>query len=125
MDALGVGLAILVCALLGRHLVKERRYKERHRIAAYQIFRNQVVSSVDPRFQFNGSSACIVEEKETIEKVNGTFLAYTLTRISQNPSGEYFWFHFRSDSSPMIKYLDHGRAKLLLKSKYIAPNPEK
>jgi hypothetical protein len=62
-----------------------------------------------------------VDENEVIEQIQGTFLAYTLTRIARNQAGEYFWFYFRTDSPPQIKHLDQSRAKVLLKGKCLAP----
>ena len=123
MDTTGVFLAVLITSgLLAYQLLKGRRYKETHRPSALAAFNALSVASNNELFQFDGRSAQVMEEKEVIEQIKGTFLAYTLTRISRNSSGEYFWFYFRTDSLPQLKHIDQSLAKVLLKGKYLAPS---
>lgn len=122
MDTTGIVLAVVVTgSLLVYQFSKGRRYKNTHRPFALDAFNALSVPSNNTLFQFDGRTAQIVEEKEVIEQIKGTFLAYTLTRIARNHSGEYFWFYFRTDSLPQLKHIDQSRAKVLLKRKYLAP----
>ncbi|MBP5997499.1 MAG: hypothetical protein KA535_06090 [Azonexus sp.] len=121
MNITGVAFAVLITGgLLAFQFIKGRRYKETHRPSALDAFNTLSVPSSNARFQFQGKSAQIMDEKEVIEQIRGTFLAYTLTRIARNGAGEYFWFYFRTDSPPQLKHIDQPRAKALLKGKYIA-----
>lgn len=88
MDILGISLAVLATGLLGRHFIKERRYREEHRGGAETAFNQLSVSSTDPRYAFEGATAKVVDEKEIIEQSRGTFLAYALTRIAKTAKGE-------------------------------------
>jgi len=121
MNFSSVFFALLITGcLLTFQFFRGRRYKETHRHSALDAFNTLSAPSANARFQFDGKSALVVEEKEAIEQIRGTFLAYTLTRIARNGSGEYFWFYFRSDSPPQLKHIDHATAKALLKGKYLA-----
>lgn len=122
MDVLGISLAVLITGgLFTRHLFKERRYKEEQRGAAENAFNSLSMPSVDRRFQFEGWDAQVIDEKEGVEQMRGVFLAYTLTRIARNASGEYFWFYFRTASPSQLRHIDQSRAAFLLKGKYLAP----
>lgn len=111
---------LITGGLLAFQFFKGRRYKETHRPYALDAFNTLSLLSNNARFQFDGKSAQVVEEKEAIEQIRGAFLAYTLTRIARNSAGEYFWFYFRTDSPPQLKHIDQARAKTLLKGKYLA-----
>lgn len=124
MDTLGISLGIGACALLAYHLLKVRRFKERYRRNADKTFQEAVVEADNPRYSFHGSTAQCMKEQEQVEQMRGVLLAYTLTRVAKNASGEYFWFSFRSDAPPTIKHIDHTRAQALLKTKYVAPKTE-
>ena len=125
MDVLEVAMGIGAgAALLGYHLFKVREIKELHRIDAEKAFQDSVVESNDPRYSFCGHTAQCMNQREEVEQIEGIPPAYALTRIARNQSGEYFWFCFRSDTPPVIKHIDHARAKVLLKTKYIAPPTE-
>jgi hypothetical protein len=112
MDTLGISLGIGACALLAYHLLKVRRFKERYRRNADKTFQEAVVEADNPRYSFHGSTAQCMKEQEQVEQMRGVLLAYTLTRVAKNASGEYFWFSF------------HTRAQALLKTKYVAPKTE-
>lgn len=124
MDALGISLGIGASALLAYHLLKVRRFKERYRRNADKAFQESVIKADDPRYSFHGITAQCMDEQEQVEQMRGVLLAYTLTRVAKNASGEYFWFSFRSDALPTIKHIDHIRAQALLKTKYVAPQTE-
>lgn len=111
---------LITAGLLAFQYFKGRRYKQTHRPRALDAFNTVSLLANNARFQFDGKAAQVVEEKEAIEQIRGTFLAYTLTRIARNASGEYFWFYFRTDSPPQLKHIDQARAKTLLKAKYLA-----
>ncbi|MBL8428710.1 MAG: hypothetical protein JNJ95_02285 [Dechloromonas sp.] len=122
MDTTGVVFSVLITSGLLVYLFsKDRRYKETYRPSALEAFNALSLASDNPLFQFEGKAAQIVEEKEVIEQMKGVYLAYTLTRIARNSSGEYFWFYFRADSAPVLKHIEQSRAKVLLKRKYLAP----
>ncbi|MBK7327224.1 MAG: hypothetical protein IPI89_14390 [Propionivibrio sp.] len=121
MDIIGISLAALTTVLLVRHVVRERRYKEEHRSVAENVFKSLSVHSADPRFRFEGAVVQVIRDEEKAEKINGTFLAYKLTRIARNALGEYFWFHFRTDSPTQLKHIDQSRARIILKGKYLPP----
>jgi len=101
-------------------------YMAIHRPAALNAFSELSIHSSEPRFQFDGKTAQIIEDEEGIERARNGFIAYTLTRIARNEAGEYFWFYFRSDSAggkPQFKHIEQASAKALLKKKYLAPSP--
>jgi hypothetical protein len=98
------------------------RYRKEYRAAAERAFHATSLRSSDPRFCFEGMSAQVMDDKEVVERCHSRFSAYILTRIAKNDFGEYFWFRFRSDSTPMLKYIEQSRAKFLLKEKYLAPS---
>jgi hypothetical protein len=121
MSFSSVVFAVLITGgLMAFQFFRGRRYKETHRQSALDAFNTLSAPSANALFQFDGKSAQVVEEKEAIEQIRGTFLAYTLTRIARNGAGEYFWFYFRTDSPPRLKHIDHTRAKALLQGKYLA-----
>ena len=111
---------LITAGLLTFQYFKGRRYKQTHRPCALDAFNTLSLPANNARFQFDGKAAQVVEEKEAIEQIRGAFLAYTLTRIARNGAGEYFWFYFRTDSPPQLRHIDHTRAKVLLKGKYLA-----
>ena len=123
MTSTAVVLSVLItCGLLAYQFLKDRRHKETHRPSALAAFNALSVASNNALFQFDGRTAQVVAEKEAVEQIRGSFLAYTLTIIARNSSGEYFWFHFRTDSLPQLKHIDQSTAKILLKGKYLAPS---
>lgn len=77
----------------------------------------------DARFEFDGRKAQILAEKEEVETSRGVPLAYQLSRVARNEAGEYFYYLYRSDSSPYFKHIEHGAAKAILGKKYI-PLPD-
>lgn len=114
-------VTLMIGAMLIYILLKRHKYITIHRPNALAAFNQLSVVSSDPHFQFDGKTAQVVEEKEVIEEINGTFLAYTLTIVARNLYGEYFWFYFRSDAPNQIKHIDQIRAKAMLKRKYLSP----
>ena len=121
MDAIGLSLAAIVCALFVRQRMQVRRYKEKLRGVAEEAFQKLSVASTDERFFFDGSRPQVMDNKEVVEEAQGAILAYSLTRVARNENGEYFWFRFRTDSSTLFKHLDHATARVLLKDKYASP----
>lgn len=122
MDIIGATLAATTCYFLVRYLRKRKDYAKEHRSVAESAYLALSIPATDPRFSFDGNTAQVVHEIEQIEESRGVFLAYALTRVARNGRGEYFWFHFRTDSPSLFKHLDQDRAKLLLKQKYVAPS---
>ena len=121
MDAIGLSLAALTCVLLVRQRLQVKRYREKQRIFAEEAFQKFSVASTDERFFFDGNKAQVMDDKEVVEEAKGVILIYSLTRVARNENGEYFWFRFRTDSSPLFKHLDHATARVLLKDKYASP----
>lgn len=123
MEVIGPLIAVLACCLLVRRFMKVRRYKVKSRADAEIVFSGLSLKGTAPQFSFAGNAAEIICDDESVEEMKGVLLAFTLTRIARNKHGEYFWFYFRTDASPLIKHIDQSRAKALLKSKYLAPQP--
>jgi hypothetical protein len=121
MEILVYLVVAYICFELVRQSIKEKAYKSEHRVVAENAFRALSMTTLDPCFSFEGSTAQVMDDKERVEKMNGAIIAYVRTIIARNESGEYFWFHFRTDNShPLFKHIDHSSAKALLKEKYIA-----
>ncbi|QRM19358.1 hypothetical protein GBK02_08085 [Dechloromonas sp. TW-R-39-2] len=123
MDITGILLTVLTTGgLLAYQLLRGYRYKASHRPAALAAFAAQSIYPDNALVQFDGKTAQLMQEKEVVEQIKGSFLAYTLTRIARNASGEYFWFYFRTDSPLQFKHIEQSKAKVLLKDKYLAPD---
>ena len=108
------------CLLIYKSL-QTKRYRDEYRAIAKQSFLDYSANLSTSRMLPERARVQIMDEKETVETSSGTILAYRLTVVARNPSGEYFFFLFRSDSSPLFKPIDQGSAKAILKKKYVAP----
>jgi len=101
--------------------IQLERYKEKHKIEAESTYRRLSIKSDDPRLSFTPSNAQVISTKEIVGDARWSIDDYTLIRISRNKHGEYFWFRFRTDSSPILKHIDQTNARILLKKKYVSP----
>ena len=70
---------------------------------------------------FEGQRAEVLDESENIIHDDGRVDGFYLTWIARNDHGEYFLLK-TTDSKPYVKHLPQARAKIVLKSKYIAPH---
>ena len=114
---------VISAAVIGLILLWQARQKNRfiksNRDTANKFFSDLRITSNEPSFTFEGATADIVSEEETVDQSGGALLAYQLKRIARNSAGEYFYFSYRSDSKPYVKHLAHGTANALLGSKDI------
>ncbi len=89
---------------------------------AIKLYRGSSIQSADDRMAFDPSTANTISDHEEFNtNSNGYLIGYTLKRVAQNPTGEYFWFRINSDSKPplMAKHLEKKIAKTLLKDKFV------
>ncbi len=87
-------------------------------------FRNVLVNSPDPRFAFDGRTAVVVKDDESLKTSNYAVIGMEVTRLARNNAGEYFLFLWDDSRKPFFKHVDQSNAKLLLGSKYVSPTEQ-
>src|SRR5690606_5547414 len=106
---------------------KRNKAKADFRSWARQHYRDHAkVVSENPRYAFDAKAGLIIKDEEEFLNCEGKIVGYTLTRITKNQWGEYFWFRIDSGADPqmMSRHMDHGLAKVLLKNKFVLPKHE-
>lgn len=115
--------AVVLCIAIVPLAGMWRRDKEnlsQLRRQAHEQFLSVVVKVADSRYSFNGSTAVVVSESETMNCAEGVVYNYTMTRFAYNEDGEYFMF-MSNPQAPYVKHIEHKVAQLVLKNAYIAP----
>lgn len=79
------------------------------------------VSSPDPRFSFDGRTAVVVNDEESLKTSNFAVIGMRVTRLARNDAGEYFLFVWDESRKPLFKHVSQSNAKLLLGAKYVPP----
>lgn len=87
-------------------------------------FRNVLVTSKDPRFAFDGRTAVVVKDDESLKTSNYAVIGMRVTRLARNGAGEYFLFIWDESRKPFFKHVDQSNAKLLLGAKYVSPTEQ-
>ena len=87
-------------------------------------FRNVLVTSQDPRFAFDGRTAVVVKDDESLKTSNYAVIGMRVTRLARNGAGEYFLFIWDESRKPFFKHVDQSNAKLLLGTKYVSPTEQ-
>ncbi len=90
------------------------------RSEAEQQFLHYSVKSSDPKLRFEGTSANVVRDEESIQS-DDDGITYSLTRFATNSSGEYFMFISSQVSKPFFKHIEHRIASIKLKELYVPP----
>ncbi|WP_132649816.1 hypothetical protein [Rubrivivax gelatinosus] len=78
------------------------------------------IASAEPALCLEGHRAEVVDESENVIHDDGRVDGFYLTWIARNEHGEYFLLK-TTDARPYVKHLPQDRARIVLKSKYIAP----
>lgn len=84
-------------------------------------FRDVLVTSPDPRYSFDGKTASVVRDDESLRTSNYAVIGMSVRRLARNSAGEYFLFLWNESRKPFFKHIDQANAKLLLGSEYIPP----
>lgn len=104
-----------------------------HRQTFFAEARNKVneqflkigIDEDDSQYVLKGSTAAIVQDKESDGGGEGWSNEYHLTRFARNPSGEYFMLTFTVISGEvsmlLFKHLTQTNARIALKKKYMPP----
>jgi len=87
-------------------------------------FRDVLVTSTDPRFSFDGRTAVVVKDDESVKTSNYAVVGMRVTRLARNGAGEYFLFLWDESRKPFFKHVDQSNAKLLLGPKYVSPTEQ-
>jgi len=129
IDTIAFLVFLLVMRFFRKHLgrpleLHTKRYIKKRKIEAETAFRSQRASSTDPRYQFDGKTAQVLSESEEIQTAKGCPTGYMQTRVARSESGEYFWFLFLAGQPPVLKHIEHGSAKALLREKYVPPRSD-
>ncbi len=114
---LGVSLAV----------ANQRRYTqeiERRRASARAQVLEYRASSADARYAFDGQTATIVLEQESIQGGRSTAEHFSLTCYASNEAGEYFMFVSDGVSKPFFKHVEPRIARLVLKDKFREPRSD-
>lgn len=112
-------LLVLIGGLIAAAIYsKFSRRKTRFDIAEMQYFET-AIHAKNSKYSFDPKTATVI--RKDIDQTNGESTTYAVTIYAQNESGEYFVY--RSDGvKPSVKHLEHGIAKIVLKSQYISPH---
>jgi len=89
---------------------------------ADELFNKTKFTTNDARFDFDGETSQVIHDSVETHGISHTY--YYLTRYALSENGEYFTF-MSNDGKPIVKHIDHTKAKAILKSKYIEPNKSK
>lgn len=98
-------------------LIDEARNK------VHQQFQKIVLNANDERYSFQGETAIVVDDKETLY-MDMSICSVTLTRYARNLAGEYFMLIIDGESELYCKHLDHKTARFVLKEKYVSPSDQ-
>jgi hypothetical protein len=121
-----IGAAAL--SILGFALVSAGRNKHvaelaRLRSAANAQFLAHMVESGDPKFRFDGKSATVISETESVQS-DDDGIAFAMTRFATNSAGEYFMFISNPGAKPYFKHVEHRMARVTLKHLYVPPTTD-
>lgn len=76
-------------------------------------------------FEFDASSASIVQDEELSYQDEGGRFVYEIKRYARSPEGEYFWMILEAvNGTPQLTYIKHVEqhiARYALGSRYLAP----
>ncbi len=120
-------VAAIVVTIGAVPLVRSARKRDalevaKHREIATAQFTAYCVKSDDEKFQFDGQSAVVVSESESIQRDDaGIVASYSLTRFARNSAGEYFMFISNPVAKPFFKHVEHRIARVVLKDRYVPP----
>lgn len=98
------------------------------KIAAWRDQEKSALNSLsidcsDDRYVLRGHEATVVSREESFGYVadGNVVVSMSSKTFLLNPSGEYFYWLWYSQSRPFIKHVTHANAKIALGKKYIAP----
>jgi len=98
------------------------------KIAAWRDQEKSALNSLsidcsDDRYVLRGHEATVVSREESFGYVadGNVVVSMSSKTFLLNPSGEYFYWLWYSQSRPFIKHVTHANAKIALGEKYIAP----
>jgi hypothetical protein len=103
----------------------QQKFFEEARNKVNEQFLKIGIDEDDSQYVLKGSTATIVQDKESDGGGEGCSDEYHLTRFARNPSGEYFMLMFTviDDQVSMIlfKHVVQTNARIALKDKYLPP----
>ncbi len=78
-----------------------------------------------PAFEFDASSAAILQDEELSYQDEGGRFVYEIKRYARSPEGEYFWMILEAvNGTPQLTYIKHVEqhiARYALGNRYVAP----
>ncbi len=120
--------ALILSEWVGRRTANAATSREaemRHKMAVF-FATITIESSDDERYAFDGRTATIMQDEESLNAGDQYEVLYQVKRFARNPSGEYFWLILEIPESGVpylrfVKHVAHDVARLALKEKYIPP----
>ena len=79
------------------------------------------ITSTGKQIDLSGAKIRTILRKEQQQRIDGQLHGISIERVLRSSNGEYFFWLWRSDSTPYIKHMSHTNAKIKLKAKYIYP----